>query len=184
MFNQDGFFGHALADAGVQSLPPGPLGQDVEAAPGAETAAALGSAGAVGGAVAEASGAGRGLAALDAGRASHAMEGARRVQGTSSSGLPAPISPAVVAPAEPGEGEAIEAGAPRRAFRAVLAAQSPVLVAVREVEQGLRVTARVAGLDETERRQLREAISALLARHGLANARIQIHAMPVRGNER
>lgn len=79
--------------------------------------------------------------------------------------------------------EPLEAQPLRRLFRGVLAAQSPIQVAVHEAEHGLQVAAYVAGLDEAERRQLHEAIAALLARHGLRPAHIRINVTPTRGAE-
>lgn len=185
IFNQDGFFGHAFATPG--------LGQ-----PAAVQLDAVADAFAGIGAREAADPAGRGARALsalerahgstiaeDIAPASPALRGATGAKGAAPAAVQARAPVAAGPPAsEGGESDAPEVPLPRRALRAVLAAQSPVHVAVGEVEQGLRVTAHVAGLDETERRQLREAISALLARHGLGNARIQIHAMSVRGNER
>ena len=59
---------------------------------------------------------------------------------------------------------------PRPAARAL----SALRVVLRELEQGLHVTARVDRLDPAERERLRDAITALLARHGLSPRSVRI----------
>jgi hypothetical protein len=97
-----------------------------------------------------------------------------------------PTGAAVAAPAPIEEAEAADPAAPleRRAHRPTAAARSALHVALRELESGLQVAARVEGLDEAERHQLRDEIAALLGRHGLSAARIRINAMPPRESER
>lgn len=56
------------------------------------------------------------------------------------------------------------------------AARTPVQVAIRELEQGLHVAARVEGLDAAERLRLHDEISALLARHGRSARSIRLSA--------
>lgn len=60
-------------------------------------------------------------------------------------------------------------------------ARSPIEVALRELEHGIHVAARVDRLDDAERVRLRDEIAALLARHGLSARHIQIFAPPARG---
>lgn len=180
MFNQDGFFGHALADLVAEQAAAAKLGVAIDTLPGAGGPGALEP---VAVSVTE-------LKTLAA-RTGSAVAGAESVlrapagsKGVAPAAFPVSGQSAVAPLAVEGEGEAPEVHPLPRSFRGVLAAQSPVHVAIAEVEQGLHITAHVAGLDETGRRQLREAISALLARHGLTNVRIRIQAMPFRGNER
>lgn len=66
----------------------------------------------------------------------------------------------------------------RRQFRFPAGGTSPLRVAVSDLEQGLRVTVHVAGMKEPERRQMQDAIAALLARHGLYAGDIQLRATP------
>lgn len=179
-FNQNGFFGHAgetpelavtLAreDAGPAEPwnPAAPAGQ--VAGPRPDVAVSTrGSAGTI-----SRSDAAQGLAMRAAGAGPDSAE-AR------------PTGAAVAAPAPIEEAEAADPAAPleRRAHRPTAAARSALHVALRELESGLQVAARVEGLDEAERHQLRDEIAALLGRHGLSAARIRINAMPPRESER
>ncbi|HWU94977.1 MAG TPA: hypothetical protein VN029_05225 [Sphingomonas sp.] len=182
VFNQDGFFGQGVAGESVAAVVP--ESPDAECAllqdPG-ENGIGIGleDAGFVSGGGEIAGPRSAAFATTAAHRAGHG-QGARAYPSL----VPASGQPHAASPAAGPEAEALEVHPVRRLFRGVLAAQSPVQVAVDEVEQGLRVTARVAGLDETERRQLREEIAALLARHGLVSSSIQINVVPVRGNEK
>lgn len=184
MFNQDGFFGHAIggtedvggfrvaqgaeveAEAGPVAGEQGQRGSDPER-PGIQ---AVGRACAVSGDGAE------------KGRSVAPPRGPARLQGGAGR-----IDARVPSPAEPDAPEITgeQAASPTRArlLRGMAAARSPIHVAMRAVEQGLAVSARVEGLDEVERRQLRDEIAALLGRHGLA-ARIEIHTISVRESQR
>lgn len=183
VFNQDGFFGQAVAGEGVPGVTP--KSPDAECAPIQDPDANCIESGPAGDEPVSSGGelvGPRSAAFVTAAvrRTPAHGEGAR----AHSSVVPAAAQQHAVSPTVEPEAEALEAHPVRRHLRGVLAAQSAVHVAVDEVEQGLRVTARVAGLDETERRQLRAEIAALLARHGLVSATIQINAVPVRGNEK
>jgi hypothetical protein len=183
VFNQDGFFGHAalVGEAGgdardTKTVAPGAL--DGTPMPGVALRME-----------ADRPGQGMPLAAAG-GRAAHTPAPAHisRAHAARGCGGTAIASPAlfeagfISLPFEP-EGAAGKVPARHRLLRAAMDGQSPVQVAISEAEQGLRVTAHVAGLEETERRQLREAITALLARHGLRAEHIQINATPIRGTE-
>jgi hypothetical protein len=91
-----------------------------------------------------------------------------------------PIFDQAASPSAPeSEEEQLGAQVLRREFRRVTADRSPMHVAIREVEQGVQVAAHVGSLSDTERRHLRDAIAALLARHGLSPSQILIVAAPV-----
>lgn len=183
VFNQDGFFGHAslVAEAGGDARDTQTVAPDaLDGTPIQGGALRMGADWPVQGMPLAAGG----------GRAVHALVPTHisRVQAARGGGSNAIASPVLLEaettslPFEP-EDAAGEVPARHRLLRAAMAAQSPVQVAISEAEQGLRVTAHVAGLEETERRQLRQAITALLARHGLRAEHIQINATPIRGTE-
>ncbi|WP_138983977.1 hypothetical protein [Sphingomonas elodea] len=65
----------------------------------------------------------------------------------------------------------------RRQARLPSGGGAPVRVAVSEIEQGLRVIVQVSRMFEPDREQMRDAIEALLARHGLRASDVQIYAM-------
>jgi len=88
------------------------------------------------------------------------------VRASAGATVPAEISDA----AEP-----VRPSAQRRFLREP-AARAAIQVALRELEQGLHVSARTEALDESERLRLRDEIAALLARHGLAPRTIRISA--------
>lgn len=176
VFNQDGFFGHAVSPAAAS-----PLGgaQFEEAAIAA---------------VARAPEVADHIEMLDA-AAGVPFE-------TTCGALPGPLAPHRGAPAGTGgnpgtmptgitasrfaalsdAGEASTEGtdlpSARRQFRFPAGGVSPIRVAVSDLEQGLRVTVQLAGMKEPERRQMRDAIAALLARHGICARDIQLHATP------
>lgn len=183
VFNQDGFFGYAVGNgeviagqvhaAVVRDALPGMNVADGEASLAAGSGEKVASRKIAGELPSRAVSPAR----ISAGHAQHA-------------GKPSATSPAIEralsTPFEPegeGEGEADALQPLRRLLRNSMASQSTVQVAISEAEQGLRVIAHVAGLDETERRQLRAAITALLARHGLSADHIQINTMRIRGIE-
>ncbi|WP_448661555.1 hypothetical protein ACG3SL_12895 [Sphingomonas sp. CJ20] len=89
-------------------------------------------------------------------------------------------------PAPPDRAQTAEPLAPpqRRAYRAPPAARSAVHVALSEIDNGLQVAARIENLDEAERQQLRDEIVAMLGRHGLSAARVQIHGLLPREKQR
>ncbi len=179
VFNQDGFFGHASKTPGqavllkreestlaqAPGLPPEGLAAGLRpevafpAIPGVGTMAR--------------SGAGHGP------RMPIAKPGQATIVAKPASGVAA-------APLATEENEAADPVAPlrHRAYRTPGAARSALHVALHEIESGLQIAARVEGLDEAERHQLRDEIAALLGRHGLSAARIQINAMPPRESER
>ncbi|MBQ1496687.1 MAG: hypothetical protein IIZ38_00085 [Sphingomonas sp.] len=181
MFNQNGFFGHAGETPGQAVA----LGQgDAMRAP-------------VPGAVPEDLAAGLDREIVSGGRqgpGAAARPGASprpamRAAGAVPAVIPAePMGRAMAAPPpaieEYGAAADPVASAQRRAHRAPSAARSALHVALRELESGLQIAARVEGLDEAERHRLRDEIAALLGRHGLSAARIQINAMPLRESER
>ncbi|MEN2709389.1 hypothetical protein ACQKOH_08495 [Sphingomonas sp. NPDC092331] len=180
MFNQNGFFGHAGETPGQAVA----LGQEDAmrapvpgAAPG-DLAAGLGREIVSGGRQESGAAARPGAAPRPAMRAAGAV--------------PAVVPAAPMGSAAPAQPPALEdydaadpvASAQRRAHRTPSAARSALHVALRELESGLQIAARVEGLDEAERHRLRDEIAALLGRHGLSAARIQINAMPLRESER
>ena len=63
---------------------------------------------------------------------------------------------------------------PRRAAQEAPASLNAIFVALQATEQGLRIVARIANLDPSERVRLRQAIKALLAEHGLVGAEIRL----------
>ncbi len=176
VFNQDGFFGHA-----------GGVGSEAVPLPGIEPPAAPmpDVPGAAGERPEDATMAQERMRALAPGtalaRSPHAETHAARSRPFRATVPIASLDQAEPGPA-PTEPEEPQPSAPvtRRQLREFAAARSPLRVAVSEIEQGLQVAARVDGLDETERRQLRDEIAALLARHGLSPARIDIFAAPLR----
>ncbi|MBN8811094.1 MULTISPECIES: hypothetical protein [unclassified Sphingomonas] len=179
VFNQDGFFGHAGKIPGQAVM----LEREEAALAQAPGVAPAGLAAALrpevafpaipGGSTMARSGAGHGPA-MRVARAGPATVVAK------------PASGMAAAPPATAENEAADPVAPlrHRAYRTPGAARSALHVALHEIESGLQIAARVEGLDEAERHQLRDEIAALLGRHGLSAARIQINAMPPRESER
>lgn len=179
VFNQDGFFGHAGKTPGQAVMleredaalarASGPAPEGLAAGLRPEVAFPV----IPGGVTMARPGAGHGPA----------MRVAKPGQATVST---KPASGVVAAPLATEENEAADPVAPlrHRAYRTPGAARSALQVALHEIESGLQIAARVEGLDEVERLQLRDEIAALLGRHGLSAARIQINAMPPRESER
>lgn len=181
VFNQEGFFGHAFlnTDATAGKLGAEPIACDTLAGVSLSDRGMPAAAGLPAGAPVQA-----GMvppSQILASPQALAAAGGEDGSGLHASPVPAQ-SPGASTPSAPeAEGEAPEVHPLRRLLRAAAGAQSPVQVAISEGELGLHVTARLAGLEESERRQLRQAITALLARHGFRADHIQINAMPIRG---
>ncbi len=92
---------------------------------------------------------------------------------------PGPLATPLPTPGIAIDGDAeVEAARPlpRRFAMREPGARAPVQVAIRELEQGLHVAARVEGLDAAERVRLHDEISALLARHGRSARSIRLSA--------
>ncbi|MEI9851953.1 MAG: hypothetical protein WDN24_15225 [Sphingomonas sp.] len=179
-FNQYGFFAAGSPEgAGPAAAPPAPSAEAArESAPAPPTAAAEAHRGPAG-TPAETRGGSPSRVdpghAPRAGVAAAAAAAAPGFRGAVAAAPSAPAGPAGTAdPARERPGAAPRAAIQRLRQRAAESARTPIEVAVREMEHGLAVTARVEALDRRERSRLHDAIAALLARHGLAAHAIRI----------
>lgn len=180
VFNQDGFFGR-MSDAPSEAviLPPEAVAGEAAAVAGPGAAPVKAGLALPGSALPGGTGPAGRVAAGRASEARFAAPAAKAV-GTRPAGLASARGTAALV-----EGEEAEPLAPvqRRVFRGLPGTQSTLHVALSEVERGLQVAVRINGLDDAERRQLRDEIAALLGRHGLSAGPIQIYSMPLRESE-